>query len=124
MKQIILILASLALATLPAMPARATLLAETPPAVDNMECLRLLLTDPDEHAAKCGGPFTMDQGTKPLVKGTYSPGCQVTELTPLSLIGGVWRVQVAAGNPCCATYVAPEQFNLTPGEVFRFRVAC
>lgn len=124
MKPFALALATLAMATLAAQPARATLLAETPPAVDNMECLALLLTNPEEHAAKCGGPFTQDTDTAPLVKGTYSPGCRLTEITPLSLIDGVWRVQVAAGNPCCATYVAPEQFNLTPGEVFRFRVAC
>lgn len=124
MKQFALLLASVSLVVLPALPAHASLVAATPPAVDNLKCLTLLLTNPEEHAAKCGGPFTMDEGKEPLVKGTFTKGCPLIAMTPLSLFGEEWRVDVAVTDCCDLSYVAPGEMDLTFGEVFRFRVAC
>jgi hypothetical protein len=99
--------------------------AESPPAPDNLKCLTLLLTDPGEHAAKCGGPFTVDEGKDPLVKGTFNQGCPLFATIPLSLAGDEWRVQVAAGSVTCCnvTDLMPPETEITMGDVFRFRVA-
>lgn len=113
------------LATMSCQSAQASLLAEAPPATDTMECLTLLLTDPDEHAAKCGGPFTMDEGTAPLVKGNYKKGCPLIGMTPSSLAGDEWSLKVAGPVTCCdTTFLMPAVVAPEMGEVFRFRVAC
>jgi hypothetical protein len=118
-----LLLASLSLVALPVMPVQASLVADKD-AADTMTCLKLLFTDSEAHAAECGGPFEMDKGKDPLVKGTYSPGCNLAEIAPLTIGGAEWRLQVAELSCCYGSLTpSPAQFDLTPGEVFRIRVA-
>jgi hypothetical protein len=123
MKRFILLLASISVLALPVLPAQASLVADTD-ATDTMNCLKLLFTDSDAHAAECGGPFEIEKSNDPLVKGTYAPGCEVTEVTPLTLIGGDLRVLVAGPAPCGCAFLAPTQLQPAADAVFRFRVAC
>lgn len=123
MKRFVLLLASITLLALPVAPAQASLVADTGTA-DTMNCFKLLFTDSEAHAAECGGPFEMDKGNEPLVKGTFAPGCDTGQIAPLMLIGVDTRVLVAGPAPCGCSYLTPTQFEPAAGAIFRFRVAC
>ncbi|HWA19048.1 MAG TPA: hypothetical protein VG757_08625 [Devosia sp.] len=132
MKHFALLLSSACLLVAPTLPAQASLVAATP-AVDNMHCLTLLLTDPEAHAAECGGPFTMDKGTTPLVKGSYGESCQQTATVTLPALGEDWladasnvsRVHVAEPILCCnLSYLTPQVFDLSIGEAIRVAESC
>jgi hypothetical protein len=105
MKHVALLIASLSLLLASSLPVSATLVAEdAKPPVDNAKCFVLLWTNPAEHAAECGGPFEIDQGTQTLV----SPvDCQVFASADFSLFYGLWnagefgRAQVAGAYGCC-----------------------
>jgi hypothetical protein len=130
MKRPLLVLASLAMALTPAVPARAALVADTGENPTVLNCLGLLFTNSEEHAAKCGGPFEMDTGTDPLVKGTFNQTCKFGS-ADLPIYGDamvVWRLDVATS--CCGNTVSfgpaqpetPVQWILPVGE--RVLVAC
>ena len=54
--------------------------------VEKPNCLALLLTNPAEHSAKCGGPFEMDTGSDSLVK---PPECHLfaeADFAPFELL--------------------------------------
>lgn len=119
MKHFALLLASLCLVALPVVPAHASLVADKD-AAHTMTCLKLLFTDSEAHAAECGGPFEMDKGKDPLVKGTYSPGCPLIGFAPLTMIGTEWRMDVADVLCCYGSLTpSPAQFDLSPGEIIR-----
>ena len=103
MKRTLLLLASFALALAQAVPAQATLVADTADKPTMMTCLGLLFSNSEEHAAKCGGPFKMNENAEPLVKGSTAPTCNVGS-ADLPLYGGaleVWRIDMA--GTCCSS---------------------
>ncbi|HWA19047.1 MAG TPA: hypothetical protein VG757_08620 [Devosia sp.] len=105
MRTLASLFAAFALLAIPMAPAHASLVAATP-AIDNMHCLSLLFSDPDAHAAECGGPFTIDKGTAPLGGSSYGEGChvQITMAAPPSLdnLDLVQRLLVAdIPDKCC-----------------------
>lgn len=123
MKHLALLLSSLWLVALPTMPVQASLVADKD-ADHTMNCLELLLSDSEAHAAECGGPFEMDKGKDPLVKGSYAPGCNLAEIAPLFIGGAEWRLQVAEISCCYGSLTAPPApFDQAPGDEFRIRVA-
>lgn len=120
MKHLALLLSSVCLLAAPALPARASLAVDVA-AVDNWQCLVWLLTDPATHAAECGGPFTMDRGTEPLVKGTFTEGCQLITSVDLPDLDFLERIHVAQSQDDCCYLVGglptpPATFDLTFGE--------
>jgi hypothetical protein len=130
MKRPLLVLASLAMALTPAIPARAALVADTGEKPTVLNCLGLLFSNPEEHAAKCGGPFEMNTNPETLVKGTSGVGgCEVgfTDLPIYGLDQVVWRLDVA--GTCCATVSPLDPRQQTHGQWIlpvgqRILVAC
>jgi hypothetical protein len=114
MKHFALLLSSVCLLAVPTLPARASVEVA---AVDNWQCLVWLLTDPDAHAAECGGPFHLDEGTSPLVKGGTAP-CEIVAAADLPVLDFLGRVQVAQSIDSCCYYVGTSSgiFDLTFGE--------
>lgn len=101
MKHFAMLLSSICLLAVPALPARASVAVDVA-AVDNWHCLVLLLSDPDAHAAECGGPFTMDDGTSPLVNGNYAPCQPLIGTADLPQLEFLERVDVAqSSDDCC-----------------------
>jgi hypothetical protein len=128
MKHFALLLSSVCLLVAPTLPAQASLVAATPP-VDNMHCLSLLLSDPDAHAAECGGPFTIDKGTAPLGGSGYGEGCRLIAMIDPPVFADIWaanapRVRVAVESCCQGAYLTPEILDLSIGEAIRVAQSC
>jgi len=126
MRRIASLLASLSLLLATSLPASATLVAEdTKPPVDNAKCFALLWTNPAQHAAECGGPFEVDNGTQTLVTPVE---CQVYASADFSLFAGLWRagnygrIEMADTSCCHTTMLFPQfegplpVFELTMGQ--------
>jgi hypothetical protein len=111
-----MLLSALCLLAAPTLPARASAAVDVA-AVDKWQCLVWLLTDPDAHAAECGGPFHMDEGTDSLSPGSFAPCQYLTGEATLPELEFLERVDVAQSIDCC--YAIPssfDTFDLTFGE--------
>lgn len=115
MKHLAVLLSSLCLLVAPTLPARASLATDVA-AVDNWQCLVWLLTDPDAHAANCGGPFHLDDGKDSLSPGSFGP-CQYVTSIDLTQIDFLGRIEVAQSQEdCCYRLGSAEPLALTFGE--------